>query len=192
MLLVVFSATLAVPQFGGVWTAAPTNKRMAPRAIRARPGQFDLRLKPAAGRRGSRVRSATAERDRLPLSRARQIGWAAMKSTPLTTSSAPSQNMINILASRLPRRARPLVSKLPTMHAYHQAADRCQRDLGWLRSESGNGFWLARELVDEPQAADGATPGDGRRNRGAGGQARRVLPAGPAGDWAHSIRGWAG
>jgi hypothetical protein len=102
MLLVVFSVTLAVPQFGGVWTAAPTNKRMAPRAIRARPGQFDLRLKPAPGRRGSRVRSATAERDRLPLSRARQIGWAAMKSTPLTTSSAPSQKMISILASRLP------------------------------------------------------------------------------------------
>jgi hypothetical protein len=101
MLLVVFSVTLAMPQFGGVWTAAPTNKRMAPRAIRARPGQFLLSPKPAPGRRGSRVpAAAVAERDLLPLSCARQIGGPATRSTPLTTSTAPSQNMISILASR--------------------------------------------------------------------------------------------
>jgi hypothetical protein len=90
-----------MPQFGGVWTAAPTNKRMAPRAIRARPGQFLLSPKPAPGRRGSRVpAAAVAERDLLPLSCARQIGGPATRSTPLTTSTAPSQNMISILASR--------------------------------------------------------------------------------------------
>lgn len=91
-------------------------------AIRARPGQFLLSPKPAPGRRGSRVRSATAKRDRLPLSRARQMGGAAVRSTPLTTSNAPSQKMISILASRLPGESRPLAPSLPTMYHYHQAA----------------------------------------------------------------------
>jgi hypothetical protein len=114
------TAVSAMPQFGGVWTAAPTNKRMAPSATRARPGQFLLSPKPAPGRRGSRVRAAAvAERDLLPLSRARQIGGPAMRSTPLATSSAPSQNMISILAA-FSRRVRPLVSKLlirlPSVH----------------------------------------------------------------------------
>jgi hypothetical protein len=91
-------------------------------AIRARPGQFLLSPKPAPGRRGSRVRSATVKRDRLPLSRARQMGGAAVRSTPLTTSSAPSQKRISILASRLPGESRPLAPSLPTMYPYHQAA----------------------------------------------------------------------
>ena len=91
-------------------------------AIRARPGQFLLSPKPAPGRRGSRVRSATVKRDRLPLSRARQMGGAAVRSTPLTTSNAPSQKRISILASRLPGESRPLAPSLPTMYPYHHAA----------------------------------------------------------------------
>src|SRR6185312_14472151 len=82
-----------------LWRPAPASKRIAPSTISTNPGQFDLSPNPPPGRLGSRVTPGTAERDRLgSLSRPRQIAWAAMKSTPLTTSSAPSQ-MTSILVS---------------------------------------------------------------------------------------------
>lgn len=75
-----------------LWAIAPANMRIAPSAISARPGRFAPKLNPALGRVGSRVPPAAADdRDRLPLSRPRQMGWAAMDSRPPTNRSAPSQ-----------------------------------------------------------------------------------------------------
>src|SRR4051794_15768120 len=110
--------------------AARDSIRIAPRATRARPGQFALRSKPPAGLFGSSVSAPGVERERRAmLSRPPQMACAAMYRSPRMNSSTPSQTT-SILTSppcRRPRPARPRNLSLDREPRESRKRDLCVR-----------------------------------------------------------------